>query len=106
MTVGRLGAAGGLLLQEDRRERGRGGSGRGWGEKKHARQNIIRESCTNDFQTTKSWNIEYCIPSPAVVSFPSIFPLIPNTQLCVYMHGFTWESLVVVQEAHGPVLME
>ncbi len=39
MTVGRLGAAGGLLLQEKR-----GGEvlGEGEGEEKHARQNIIR----------------------------------------------------------------
>lgn len=53
MIVGRLGAAGGLLLQEKRGEEvflGGGGGGQGRG---HARKNIIRRSCTNASQTTK-----------------------------------------------------
>lgn len=104
MTVGR-GAAGGLLLQEERGGEVLGGEREG--EKKHARQNIIRESCTRDSQNTTSQNIQYN-PSPAVSIVPETSTKSTKSIRCVCVceGDCTWGSRAVEQEARGPAWRE
>lgn len=65
MTVGRLGALGGLLLQEERRERR--GEGVGW-ERRKMQGKISSE--THALLISKSQNIPPCIPPPPFTSPP------------------------------------